>query len=79
MPSLNLGERVAHRPEEVVVGRPDRPVHRELDHGLRLADGRDLSGEVGVLYRRRTGPIATTFIGLYVLVAVLIAVFTSGS
>jgi hypothetical protein len=34
---------------------------------------------LGVLYRRRTGPIATTFIGLYVVVAVLIAVFTSGS
>jgi hypothetical protein len=34
---------------------------------------------LGVLYRRRTGPIATTFIGLYVVVALLIAVFTSGS
>jgi hypothetical protein len=34
---------------------------------------------LGVLYRRRTGPIATTFIGLYVVIALLIAVFTSGS
>ena len=29
--------------------------------------------------QRRTGPIATTFIGLYVVIALLIAVFTSGS
>jgi hypothetical protein len=34
---------------------------------------------LGVLYKRRTGPIATTFIALYVVVALLIAVFTSGS
>jgi len=34
---------------------------------------------LGVLYKRRTGPIATTFIGIYVVIAVLIAVFTSGS
>jgi hypothetical protein len=34
---------------------------------------------LGVLYKRRTSPIATTFIGLYVFVALLIAVFTSGS
>ena len=34
---------------------------------------------LGVLYRRRTGPIATTLIGLYVVIALLIAVFTSGS
>lgn len=34
---------------------------------------------LGVLYRRRTGPIATTFIGIYVAIALLIAVFTSGS
>jgi hypothetical protein len=34
---------------------------------------------LGVLYKRRTGPIATTFIGLYAIIAVLIAVFTSGS
>ena len=34
---------------------------------------------LGVLYTRRTGPIATTFIGLYVVIALLIAVFTSGS
>ena len=34
---------------------------------------------LGVLYKRRTGPIATTFIGLYVVIALLIAVFTSGS
>jgi hypothetical protein len=34
---------------------------------------------LAVLYRRRTGPIATTFIAIDVVVAVLIAVFTSGS
>ena len=34
---------------------------------------------LGVLYTRRSGPIATTFIGLYVVIALLIAVFTSGS
>jgi hypothetical protein len=34
---------------------------------------------LGVIYKRRTGPIATTFIGLYVVIALLIAVFTSGS
>jgi hypothetical protein len=34
---------------------------------------------LGVLYKRRTGPVATTFIGLYVAIAALIAVFTSGS
>jgi hypothetical protein len=34
---------------------------------------------LGVLYKRRTGPIATTFLGLYAIIAVLIAVFTSGS
>jgi hypothetical protein len=34
---------------------------------------------LGVLYKRRTGPIATAFIGLYVVIALLIAVFTSGS
>jgi hypothetical protein len=33
---------------------------------------------LGVLYRRRTGPIATTLIGIYVVIALLIAVFTSG-
>jgi len=34
---------------------------------------------LAVLYRRKTGPIASTFIGLYVVIALLIAVFTSGS
>lgn len=34
---------------------------------------------LGVLYRRRTGPIATTFLGIYVLVALVIALFRSGS
>ena len=34
---------------------------------------------LGVLYKRRTGPIATTLIGLYIVVALLIATFTSGS
>jgi len=34
---------------------------------------------LGVLYRRRTGPIATTMLGLYVVVALVIAYFRSGS
>jgi hypothetical protein len=34
---------------------------------------------LGVLYRRRTGPIAATMLGLYVVVALAIAFFRSGS
>ena len=34
---------------------------------------------LGVLYRRRTGPIATTLIGIYVVIALAIAFFRSGS
>jgi Yip1 domain len=34
---------------------------------------------LGVLYRRRTGPIATTMLGLYVVIALVIAFFPSGS
>jgi hypothetical protein len=34
---------------------------------------------LGVLYRRRTGPIATTMLGLYVAIALVIALFRSGS
>jgi hypothetical protein len=34
---------------------------------------------LGVLYRRRTGPIATTMLGLYVVIALVIAFFRSGS
>jgi Yip1 domain len=34
---------------------------------------------LGVLYRRRTGPIAATMLGLYVAIALVIAVFRSGS
>ena len=34
---------------------------------------------LGVLYRRRTGPIATTMLGLYVVIALVIALFRSGS
>ena len=33
---------LADRREEVVVGRQNGAVHRELDDGLRLADGLDL-------------------------------------
>jgi hypothetical protein len=32
-----------------------------------------------VLYKRRTGSIATALIAVYVVIAVLIATFTSGS
>jgi Yip1 domain len=34
---------------------------------------------LGVLYKRRTGPIATTFLGIYVVIALAIAFFRSGS
>jgi hypothetical protein len=34
---------------------------------------------LGVLYKRRTGPIATAFLGLYVVIALVIAFFRSGS
>jgi hypothetical protein len=34
---------------------------------------------LGVLYRRRTGPIASTMLGLYAAIALIIAVFRSGS
>jgi hypothetical protein len=34
---------------------------------------------LGVLYKRRTGPIATAFLGLYVAIALVIAFFRSGS
>ena len=34
---------------------------------------------LGVLYRRRTGPIAVTMLGLYVGIALVIAFFRSGS
>ena len=34
---------------------------------------------LGVLYKRRTGPIATTMLGLYVVIALVIAFFRSGS
>ena len=34
---------------------------------------------LGVLYKRRTGPIATVFLGIYLVVALVIAFFRSGS
>ena len=34
---------------------------------------------LGVLYRRRTGPIATTLLGIYLVIALVIAFFRSGS
>jgi Yip1 domain len=34
---------------------------------------------LGVLYRRRTGPIATTLMAIYVVIALVIAFFRSGS
>ena len=34
---------------------------------------------LGVLYKRRTGPIATAFLGIYVVIALVIAFFRSGS
>jgi quinol-cytochrome oxidoreductase complex cytochrome b subunit len=34
---------------------------------------------LGVLYKRRTGPIATSLLGIYVVIALVIAFFRSGS
>jgi hypothetical protein len=34
---------------------------------------------LGVLYKRRTGPIATVLLGLYVVIALVVAFFRSGS
>ena len=47
--TANLVDGVAEGREEVLVRVQDRPVHRELDHCLRLADGLDLSRVIGVL------------------------------
>ena len=38
-----------------------------------------LATGLSVLYKRKTGPIATTFIGIYVVIALAVAFFTSGS
>src|ERR1700685_4436789 len=46
MLALDLVRGVAHDAEKIIVGLNDRAVHVELDHGLRLADGRNLSGGV---------------------------------
>src|SRR5262249_41940561 len=42
----NLGERIAEDLQENVVGRDDRAVEIELDHGLRARNGRDLAGVI---------------------------------
>jgi hypothetical protein len=34
---------------------------------------------LGVLYKRRTGPIASVFLGIYVVIALVVAFFRSGS
>jgi hypothetical protein len=49
MLALDLVERVAERLQKVVVGVEHDAVEGELDHGLRLADRRDLTFEVGGL------------------------------
>jgi hypothetical protein len=45
--ALDLGQRIADRAEEIVVGVENDAVEGELDDRLRLADGRDLPGAVG--------------------------------
>jgi len=40
---------IAERLQEVLVGRYDGSIHLKFDDGLRFANGRDLSGVVGVL------------------------------
>ena len=49
MLALDLVGHIAERAQEVVVGLDDRAVHAKLDDRLRLADGGDLPGIVGVV------------------------------
>ena len=48
MPALDLGKRIAERRKKVLVGHDDVAGRGELDHRLRLADGRNLAFEIGV-------------------------------
>ncbi len=58
VPALHFIERVAHGVEEVTIGVDDRPIGRELDHGLVAAKGCDLGGVVDVLQARGgVGPL----------------------
>ena len=47
--AAHLGQRIAHRRQEVLVGGDDGAVQLELDHRLGLANGHDLAGVVGGL------------------------------
>ena len=48
MLALDLGERIAERVQEILVGIEHHAVHAELDHRLRLADRLDLAFEIRV-------------------------------
>ena len=48
MAALDFVQRISQRVQEILVGGDDRAVEVELDHGLRLADGRDLAGMIDV-------------------------------
>src|SRR3546814_6639284 len=49
MLALHLGETVAERFEEILVGIEDDAVEAEADHGLGLVDGGELALEIGGL------------------------------
>ena len=46
---MDLGQRISHGVQEVLVGIQDFSVEIELDHRLRLADRIDLAGVVGAV------------------------------
>lgn len=48
MLALDLGQRIAHRVQEIAVGGEDAPAQIELDDRLRAVDGRDLADELRV-------------------------------
>src|SRR5205085_2655524 len=50
VPPSHFLEGIAQHPEEVVVGREDRPVEVELDDRLRLADRGELAGVIRHLF-----------------------------
>ena len=64
------------------------PMFEETSFVARFLGGIDLffiwwivsvSIGLGVLYKRRTGGIATTLLGIYVLIVLIVAIWRSGS
>ena len=50
MLARNLFKAVSHGVQEVVIRRDNRTVHLEFNHRLRLANGFNLSGKIGILF-----------------------------